>query len=134
MKKSLWILRKLKRVDEVAAEPPKRECVSGETYHYLGRRYRLKVIEDPDVIPFDIGLKQGRFMVRVPSVSDDRARRRSLNRALIWWCMQKAEERLKERVEIYAPKVGSKPKEVIVKDQMKRWGSCTKDGPLNLNY
>ena len=33
-----------------------------------------------------------------------------------------------------SPKVGNGPAGVIVKNQMTKWGSCTKDGTLNLNW
>ena len=42
-KKSPWIKRKLKEA-ELAAPPKPKEFVSGETFSYLGRNYRLKVL------------------------------------------------------------------------------------------
>ena len=39
-----------------------------------------------------------------------------------------------ERVELYSPRAGNEPPGVIAKNQLKRWGSCTKDGNLNLNW
>lgn len=134
VKKAPWILRKLKRVEEVVAEPPKREYVSGETYYYLGRGYRLKVIKDPSLIPFTIKLKQGRFEVRVPEVLGEDARRLRVRDALQWWFKEKAKSKLHERIKLYERKVGNKPNEIVVKNQMKRWGSCTKDGRVSLNY
>ncbi len=43
-KKGPWVLRKRASYRELGGEPLTREFVSGETYYYLGRQYRLKVI------------------------------------------------------------------------------------------
>ena len=45
-----------------------------------------------------------------------------------------AEKRLNERVSAYTSKVSVEPKAVVVKNQMKRWGSCTSEGTLYLNW
>jgi predicted metal-dependent hydrolase len=134
VKKAPWILQKLKRVGEVVAKPPEREYVSGETYYYLGRGYRLKVIEDSSVDPFEIKLKQGRFQVRISPISERTPRHHIIPDALHWWYVRKAGPILRERVKTYASRVGSEPTGVIVKNQMKRWGSCTKYRVINLNY
>jgi predicted metal-dependent hydrolase len=134
LKKAPWIISKMKRLGEVAAEPPEREYVSGETYYYLGRGYRLKVIEDESVYPYEVKLKGGRFEVRIPPISDEHPREIMVPSALTSWFINKAENRLRQRVDQYSPKVGVEPEGIIVKNQMKRWGSCTKDQVLNLNF
>ncbi|MFW9890212.1 MAG: M48 family metallopeptidase [Candidatus Thorarchaeota archaeon] len=134
LKKAPWILRKMKRLEEVAAEPPEREYVSGEAYYYLGRGYRLKVIEDETVYPYEAKLKAGRFLVRIPQNSDMHPREVMVSSALKSWFLGKAENRLRKRVDLYSPKVGVEPKGIIVKNQMKRWGTCTKDKVLYLNF
>lgn len=54
--------------------------------------------------------------------------------ALRWWFNKRAERRLREQAELYSNKVGLAPKKIVVKNQMKRWGSCTKDGVVHLNW
>ena len=134
IRKAPWILRKLKRAKQVVREPPSREYVSGETFFYLGKGYRLKVIEDESVYPFDIRLTGGRFMVRIPPVSDVHPREIMVSSALRSWFTRGSEKRLNERVSAYTSKVGVEPKAVVVKNQMKRWGSCTSEGILYLNW
>ena len=134
MKKAPWILQKQARITQVDETPSPREFVSGETFHYLGKGYRLKVIEDRSVHPFEIKLTGGRFRVRVPPDSVENPRLVLVDSALQSWFIKKSEKRLMERVELYSPRVGNEPAGVIVKNQMKRWGSCTKDKILNLNW
>jgi len=134
LKKAPWILQKLKRVGETTAKPPEREYVSGETYYYLGRGYRLKVIEDASIHPYEVKLRNGRFQVRIPPISSEYPREILVPSALRWWFQKKAEKRLEERVERFSSKIGVEPAGLVVKNQMKRWGTCTKENLLYLNW
>ena len=42
----------------------------------------------------------------------------------------KAIEKINERIRYYQAQFDVKPKKVVIKDQEKRWGSCTKDNQL----
>lgn len=35
---------------------------------------------------------------------------------------------------LFAPRLGVMPTKVVVKDQQARWGSCTKNGTININW
>src|SRR6185312_6675848 len=51
-KRGPWILRKQAGYRELGGRPIVREFVSGETFHYLGRSYRLKVVsEKSEMVP-----------------------------------------------------------------------------------
>lgn len=134
LKKGPWILQKLKRMDDTIAKPPEREYVSGETYYYLGRGYRLKVFEDESVHPFKVKLRNGRFRVRIPPITSEQPREILVPSALRWWFQKKAQQRLRERIEFYSSRVGTEPAGLVVKNQMKRWGTCTKDDIIYLNW
>ena len=134
IKKAPWILQKLKYTREGVVKPSVREYVSGETYHYLGRRYRLKVIEDESVSPYEVKLKEGRFWIRVPPFTEESPREVVVPSALRSWFSKRAKKKLRERAELYSSKIGVMPKDIIVKNQMKRWGSYTKTGVVNLNW
>ena len=134
LKKAPWILQKLKRMEDTIAKPPEREYVSGETYYYLGRGYRLKIFEDESVHPYEVKLRNGRFRVRIPPINSEQPREILVPSALRWWFHKKAEKRLEERVEFYTSKVGAEPAGLVVKNQMKRWGTCTKDDIIYLNW
>ena len=134
LKKAPWILRKVSRLEQVIQKPPPREYVSGESYLYLGKSYRLKVVEDASVYASEARLVGGRFLVTVPPVDSERARQSSVRNALKSWYAIHAERKLEERVQYYSGKLGIAPNGVVIKNQMKRWGSCTKEGALNLNF
>ena len=132
-KKAPWILEKLKGIQELVRVPPEKEFVSGESFPYLGRNYRLKVNRTgPEASK--IGLVGGRFVINVdPSVSDE-IKAKTVRSALVKWYVDHARVRFIERVTMYAPKVDAHPSRVVIKKQLKRWGSCTKNGRVNFNW
>ena len=124
-RRAAWILAKQSRLNELYAhfEPPKR-FVSGESLLYLGRQYRLKLVED--------GLGRARLsggFLKVPKGEPERVRS-----TLIAWYTQQAERRLKERVALYSVKLGVTPTCLFIRDQQKRWGSCNAKGELRFNW
>ncbi len=136
--KAAWILQKLERVGEIKPAPAPREFLSGEKLPYLGRRYRLKVLEAPALGGRDVKVKfyQGRFIVKVaPEIySEDERRVAAVRRELIDWYRARAVVKLNERVDRYKTRVGVAPGRVKVKRQKKRWGSCSGKGNINFNW
>lgn len=44
--KRWWIYEKLLEKEALSPSPPAKEMVSGEGFYYLGRSYRLKLVDD----------------------------------------------------------------------------------------
>ena len=111
---------------------PDREYINGETFEYLGRQAKLRVLERT-VARSSVRLARGRLEVTVP-------RHRSLNRAdgvrqaLLEWYLDRALRRLRQRVAYFAPRVGVDPVDVLLRAQERRWGSCSHDGVLRFNW
>jgi len=131
-KKAPWIKEKLREVERIGDSPPESEFVSGESLTYLGRNYRLKVrrIEALDKVKL-IG---NRFNVEIPEGLSREVERKRIRELLAEWYMKHARERIQERVNWYAPKLDVVPKDIIIKEQGKRWGSCTTKGVVNFNW
>jgi len=47
---------------------------------------------------------------------------------------QRALERIRQRLEVYAPRIGGEFGRVAVRDQRSRWGSCSSKHNLNFNW
>ncbi len=133
-KKASWILEKQLLFDQIKEPPLEKEFLSGEKLAYIGRRYRLKLIPSPDTNHVYIKLLQGKFLIYHPVEMENKARRNQIKDAFISWYREKALEKLHERVEEYAPIVGVTPTTVKIRNQSKRWGSCTEDGNLIYNW
>ncbi len=127
-KKQRWIKEKLALQEQVIFSKPK-EFVSGEAFSYLGRNYRLKVIEGS--YP-DIKLYQGRFVVSVRDKSANNAG--AIKQLIIRWFKQRAKSKLIEKTARYAKIIGVNPVSVSTKTFQSRWGSCSNKGDILYNW
>jgi len=130
--KAAWITGRL-RNRRALEEPTPREFVSGETFKYLGRGYRLKVVARA-VVRADVALRGSWFLVTVPRTLEGAARAASVRDALAAWYRNRATERLPDFVAGWMKRLRVTPERVLVREQPKRWGSCDAKGHLRLNW
>lgn len=128
-RKRKWILEKLRFNSEVRRLHKPKEYVSGEAFAYLGRNYRLKVLNGK---PDGVSLKNGRFYVH--TAKEDGERAEYVRRQLVDWYSAHAREKLRERVEYHADRIGADYAQVKVKYMKSQWGSCSHIGNINLNW
>jgi hypothetical protein len=118
-----WIEQKKR---EIEARDPKfslKEFVNGEGFLYLGRYYRLKIVDNQEAL-----LKfENRFYLLRNALP--RARK-----VFIDWYKKMAYEKISERVRWYAQKRGFKYNKVNITNAQKRWGSCSSKGNLNFSW
>ena len=127
-RKSPWIKRKLREV-ELAAPPKPKEFVSGETFSYLGKNYRLKVLSGDTP---SLKLRGGYLEANILGSSETQEDQvRSL---LLDWYRRHAQERLEEKTRRYAQVLKVEPNSVSVKDYKSRWGSCSTKGDVCYNW
>jgi predicted metal-dependent hydrolase len=124
--KRFWIYTKLAEKELLFQPPPEREYVSGEGFYYLGRSYRLLLIE-PDASLPTLQLQQGRFRLQ----RSERARARQHFTA---WYIARGQPWIERRVDLLAARFDVFPGKVQVRDLGFRWGSCGKDGTLNFHW
>jgi predicted metal-dependent hydrolase len=125
--KAAWVISRLKRQSDLPPALPEREFVSGETFLYLGRQYRLRVVLPLTESRANTGVKlaSGRLVVQ----GDD-----DLRGQLVAWYRARALRYLRARVAFWAPKAKAQPTQVVVRGQARRWGSCDAQGVLRLNW
>jgi predicted metal-dependent hydrolase len=119
-----WIYTKLAIRREQADARPAKEFVSGEGFYLLGRSYRLKI---EDRHPRRVELVGDRLILRrdrVPTAADD----------LIAWYVEQGRALLPERAARWADRMGLSPGELRVRRLGYRWGSCSRDGRLNIHW
>ncbi|HUX85997.1 MAG TPA: SprT family zinc-dependent metalloprotease [Chloroflexota bacterium] len=127
--KQLWIYRKLMEREQLALEGSKREFVSGEGFWYLGRSYRLHLVEPrgaDDLAPA-LRLYRGRFTLRRDQIPNARNH-------FIRWYANHGRSRIESSVELLAPRIGVHPESVSVRELKHRWGSCTPRGRLHFHW
>lgn len=130
--KARWILERLRLVQDGERAPEPRRFVTGESFQYLGRHYRLRVRAAAHPAPAK--LEGGWLVVGVDRRLEGPSRAQAVESAIRSWYIGHAHERLTERAHTWADKAGLDVTNVVVKDQHKRWASCDGKGVLRFNW
>lgn len=128
MRRLGWVHRQLVDIEARRRQVTPRHYVSGETVLYLGRRYRLKVLNDSDVP--STALRGGYLELRTPDRSADVVRT-ELER----WLRTRARAVLPERLLVVSKHlrwVKDLPK-LSIRRMTRQWGSCSPSGRIALN-
>lgn len=121
-RKQDWIHRKLiEKADFLPAAQPK-DLVDGEGFRYLGRNYRLALVEDQDAL---VRLFGGRLRLRLDA-SDGGA-------AIKAWYRATGTAWLRKRVEPWATRCDVPAVTTVTRDLGYRWGSY-RGGGLNIHW
>ena len=123
-----WIRSKLKEQSERPAPKPK-EYVSGETFPYLGKNYRLKITKGSTS---SIKMANGYLVSTILETDTDP--QSTVRTHLEDWYRANAELRLREKTERLSRIVGATPTSVSVKNYKSRWGSCSSRGDIAYNW
>ena len=126
--KANWIVQKQYEVQSININKINREAVNGESYLYLGRNYSLQ-IEDGNTKDINVKLFRGKFIISTYTRDQDK-----IKSALEKWYREKTLLRVKERVKYFKQYFNVEPKEIKVKEQKKRWASCTSNNELLFNW
>jgi predicted metal-dependent hydrolase len=128
-KRGKWIKKQQKYFESFLPTTPDRKFISGETHLYLGKQYRLKLIESENEY---IKLTKGFFFVGVA----DKENKTRVKGLLSGWYKSHAEKRFKKSLQeninhFKKWEIGFPP--IIIKRMSKRWGSCTPKGKIIIN-
>lgn len=129
-KRAKWIMRHDGATDQA---PPRRRFVSGESLPYLGRSVPLTV-HNADADAVGIRFHHWQFDVEVPSSLSGDERCEAARAAFERWYRERAAQKLPDRVDRIAGLLGVRPREILIRDQRKRWASCAPDGTLRFNW
>lgn len=125
--KKEWLEAQLKHFDDNYARPQVKEMVSGESFKYLGKNYRLKVIEGPEE---GVRLYRGYIEIYIKDKCNTSRKQELLKK----WYMDKAKIKFKELVHEYEKIVKEEVNNIRVITMKTRWGSCNVESRnINLN-
>ncbi len=122
-KHSDWIEKKKKEIEARDPKVLKKEFVNGEGFLYLGKYYKLYIVDNQDI---PLKLEDGFYLSRSFL---DKARE-----VFIDWYKKEAFDIISERVKWYAQKSNLKHNKINITSAQKRWGSCSSNGNLNFSY
>ena len=124
-----FIESSLGEIKKMKAKYPRPEFLSGEKLLFLGKERTLEVIwswktrAQVEFLEDTIELK-----------SSIEATREQRQRALAKSYESQARLHLKERLHFWSLRMGLKPSRVSFRRQRTRWGSCSSDGSISLNW
>lgn len=127
--KRRWIYRNLAEWRDLNATRVVREYRNGEGFLYLGRSYRLLLVANQEQ---PLLLKNGRFCLLRDLV--DRGEIPAAQAAFRDYYIALGLERLTQRAQYYAPKVGVAPRRIGVRELGYRWASCSPAGDLAFHW
>lgn len=121
-RRAAWILKRQREFELYLPKLPSRQYVSGETHLYLGRQYRLKIVEGT---PENVKLTRGYLTIQV---RDKKATKR-VKKLLTEWYRGHARRVFLERLDAcYArvQRLNIPFPEMAIRNMKSRWGSCSK--------
>lgn len=127
--KAKWIVKKQYEVSYININKINREAVNGEAYMYLGRNYSLQLIDNNSIKEIDVKLLRGKFIVTTNTRDEEK-----IKLALEKWYREKTLKKVNERIKYYQQYFKDKVNHIKVKEQKKRWASCTKNNELLFNW
>jgi len=122
-KKRFWIWEKLAIKKDSLENIVQKQFVSGESFSYLGRNYRLKIVDDNS----ELKLKNGWFTL-------GQKKQKKAKKIFKAWYSEHLKTKIDERLKIICEKANIKQPDFRIMELGFRWGSCTKEGVLNFNY
>lgn len=129
LKRGKWIMRQMREFETYLPHLPPRVYESGETHRYLGKQYRLKVVESEEEF---VKLTRGRLFVYVQDVQS----KSRIKKLLDAWYRRNGRRVFIERLEACYPrfiKYDLPFPDIEIRLMKTRWGSCTVDGKILLN-
>lgn len=122
--KRFWIYTKLAAKDQLQKTVSPKSFVDGEGFLYLGRSYRLRLVDDQKD---PIKLQGGRFRLLRSQADSGREH-------LVRWYSERAKAWLGQKVLDYSARMEVHPAGVKVQDLGYRWGSCGKGNYLYFHW
>jgi len=128
-RRTAWIARALDRFADFRPLPAPRHYVSGETFMFLGRQYRLRIEQGP----FKPARLCGPFLkVTVPDKAETARAKRAVER---WYAVRAATVFALHagKYQAIGSRHGVPATKFLVRRMRTRWGSCSAKGRITLN-
>jgi len=122
--KEYQIFTKLAKWKELNQGKVNREFVNGQSFLYLGRNYRLSIVEDQEV---PLKISGGLFLL-------DKRHLNKASKVFKDFYRDKADQKIKERLKLIEEKFQHKPSTIKVLELQNRWASWTPKNGLNFHW
>lgn len=124
-----WIAKQVEYFDQFHPLAPEKQYISGETFLYLGRQYRLRISSGPKAT---VKLVRGFFLMELPESADREKAAATLRK----WYSSHAALVINRHLERYLEtfkKLGASLSSIRIRRMKMRWGSCSSSGVITIN-
>lgn len=122
--KEYQIYKNLAEWEQTNASKITRDYVSGQSFLYLGRNYRLKYVDEDFR---GVKLRNGHFIIT-------RRNQEKSKDFFISFYKEKLQEKLEPIIKKYQAQLGVKASEIKIMELQHRWASCTNTGNVNFHW
>lgn len=131
LRKGKWILETREKVLKKLDTKVIRKIKDGSTFLFLGKEYPLHLIYDYSLKHIEVSLNEneGRFVIKANTEDEEK-----IKKSLEKWYRAKTMEIVLEKIKKYQDKFKDKVTEVKVKEQKRRWASCTYKNAILFNW
>jgi len=119
-----WIYSKLIKKESYKTPLETKSYLPGEGFYYLGRNYRLKLIDEAQL---PLSLFQSRFELLRSRQSEGRD-------LFIQWYRSHLKLQLHPLIDLLSSRVGAAPQCIQIRELGNRWGSCNPKGDLYFHW
>ncbi len=120
-----WIYSKLLKKETIKQPPTTQKTyLPGEGFYYLGRSYRLKLVETAQT---PLRLYQGRFELL-------RSHQHQGRDLFIQWYRGKIHPKLASITTSFTNRIGKQPHSIQIRELGNRWGSCNPRGDIYFHW
>ncbi len=135
------LLDKASQKEEAVQKKSKQTYKNGSIFHYMGRTYTLRLIYDADEKKIQVRLLDGQLQVYLPQNMIDLPgpeKEKKIKKAVESFYIEQADVFFSSRVDYFAEKysdlIGKKPKSVQAASYKSKWGCCTYQNEIKLNW
>ena len=123
--KRRWIYTSLAEWNDLNSAGVQRSFVNGQGFLYLGRSYRLKIVDEQDL---PLKLLNGHFCLRRSELNE---KTESVFRK---YYRTKGSELIPQRIAKFQDRMGVTTGVIRIQELGNRWGSCTNNGSVSFHW
>lgn len=124
VRKQEWLYTKLEEKNTFVDYPNKREIQSGRGFYYMGRMYKLEIVEHVD---FKLRFHKNKFELNKEYIEN-------WHDIFIEWYIERFNQKILSRVKSYSKKHNLIPEKISIKDLNNKWGNCSKENKISFHW
>jgi predicted metal-dependent hydrolase len=133
-KKAVWVWEKLDWFEANTLPSQEKRYADGEDYLYLGKEYPLKILLVEGIKKPSVSFSGSEINVLIPEEISEELKPALVKKAIWNFYSECAELEVGKFLKIYSEKLKVNPPVFKVKYQKRRWGSCSTDNVLRINF